>query len=117
MLELRTLKDVKRELVMWGKFWSQQEYGTGVKAGVLGRSPGERVARPTGGRKPFELPVPEHIAAIDARIEKLSPNCKRAIRAYYCCRSDGVVKTWALVGFRTEAEFEFWLRKGVGELV
>lgn len=117
MPELRTLKDVKRELAMWGKFWMQREYGTGIKMGMLGRSPGERIGRPTGGRRPFELSVPAHIAVIDERVEKLSPNCKRAIRAYYCCRADGVVKGWALVGFKTEAEFEFWLRRALSILL
>lgn len=117
MPELRTLKDVKRELTMWGKFWMQREYGTGIKMGMLGLSPGDRIGRPTGGRRPFELSVPTHIALIDERVEKLSPNCKRAIRAYYYCCPTGAGKTWALVGFKSEDEHQFWLRKAYSDLL
>lgn len=117
MSELRTLREVKRELTVWAKFWITHELGTGVKAGVLGRSPGERVGRPTGGRRPFDLPVPEHIAATDERVEKLSPNCKRAIRAYYYCSPTGAGKTWALVGFKSEDEHQFWFRKALSDLL
>jgi hypothetical protein len=45
-------------------------------------------------------------------IERLAPQCIRAIRAHYVCKGQ-----WALMGFDSKKSYVYWLRRAEIEIV
>lgn len=109
MLNKKSIKLVRKELRAWGKYWHYQEQGQGF----AGRSACDKLGEVLTGNAVFvEHSAPSHILAYDADIERLTPNCRRALRACYICN-----RNWALIGFDSQRSYEFWLRKAEGALL
>lgn len=98
------MKALRLELDTWGKYWARQEQGKGYAT----RSPCDKIGDVVvfGAQVVRELEVPRQVARYDVMIGRLSPNCKRAIRAHYVCKGQ-----WGLLGFDSKKSYIYWLRR------
>ncbi|ABE56535.1 hypothetical protein Sden_3259 [Shewanella denitrificans OS217] len=99
------MKALRAGLVTWGNYWAFQELGQGFGSRSVCDKLGE--VQVYGASVVHELNVPKHVAQFDKMIERLSPNCKRAIRTCYVCKGQ-----WILMGFDSKQSYVYWLRKG-----
>lgn len=97
-------------LTTWGRYWAFQELGRNYGNRSACDKLGDPVSR--GGAVVHELNVPKHVAQYDQLIDRLSINCKRAIRAHYVCKGQ-----WALMGFDSKKSYIYWLRRAEMQLV
>ncbi|WP_434086610.1 hypothetical protein [Shewanella acanthi] len=98
------MKALRLALHAWGRYWAHQEMGKGHANRSACDKFGEPIAYGSG--VVHELTVPKHVAVIDKLVEKLTPNCRRAIRAHYVCKGN-----WALLGFDSKKSYIYWLRR------
>ena len=100
---LMNMKKLRKELKVWGRYWAQQEQGQGYAS----RSACDRLKEPftpsSNGGSRDHMP-PEHINFYDVKVYKLTPDCRRALRAQYICN-----KQWQVLGFDSKKTFLFWL--------
>lgn len=103
--ELVDVKAMRLELRTWGNWWCRHEYGRGF----AGRSACDKLKDPMvigcSCRPEVEINPPSNIERTGRRVEQLTPNARRAIRAEYLCRGN-----WALCEFESKSSFIFWLR-------
>jgi hypothetical protein len=59
-----------------------------------------------------EITPPREVRLFDQMIERLAPQCIRAIRAHYICKGQ-----WALMGFDSKKSYVYWLRRAEIEIV
>ncbi|WP_112353000.1 hypothetical protein [Shewanella benthica] len=102
---LMNIKNLRKELKVWGRYWSRQELGQGYAS----RSACDRLKEPftpsrCGGSR-NHLP-PDHINSYDMKVYTLAIDCRRALRAQYICNGQ-----WQLIGFDSKKTFLFWLRR------
>lgn len=102
--QLLNMKALRAGLSTWGRYWAFQELGKGYGT----RSACDKFGDPLthGSSVVHELNVPKHVVQFDRMIERLSPNCKRAIRTCYVCKGQ-----WALMGFDSKKSYVYWLRR------
>ncbi len=110
-MEQQTIKELRKNLNTWGKFWRTKESIQGYAT----RSIYERTRG--GGRSSSEsIVVPSHIELLTTFIDKLQPKCIRAIRARYIHESP-LGESALLMGFDSKRSAEFWLVKAEKELL
>ncbi|WP_299005053.1 hypothetical protein [uncultured Shewanella sp.] len=106
-----SMKTLRRELSIWGRYWRTQEYGRGFAR----RSACDRLGEThlsLNGANVHEMATPKHVAIYDGLIDRLSLECRRALRAQYICKKD-----WALLGFESRKSYIYWLRRAEGALL
>ncbi|MCH4294208.1 hypothetical protein MJ923_07805 [Shewanella sp. 3B26] len=103
--QVMDVKVVRLELRTWGNWWMRHEYGRGF----AGRSACDKLKEPVTFGNTFrpvpEINPPSHIERTGRRVEQLTPDARRAIRAEYLCRGN-----WALCEFESKSSFIFWIR-------
>ncbi|MCL1124217.1 hypothetical protein [Shewanella surugensis] len=104
-----SIKTLRSELTIWGRYWRGQEYGGGYGSRSACDKLGEIRIESSAS---VEQKVPDHVYQYDQQIEHLSQDCRRALRVRYICK-----KNWALVGFDSEKSYMYWLRRAEGELL
>ena len=102
---LMNIKTLRKELKVWGRYWSRQELGQGYAS----RSACDRLKEPfapssQGGSR--DHISPEHINRYDIKVCCLAHDCRRALRAQYICHGQ-----WQLLGFDSNKTFLFWLTR------
>ncbi|MGE4259994.1 hypothetical protein [Shewanella sp.] len=103
--QLMNMKQLRLELRQWANWWLRHEYGQGYAS----RSACDKIKEPLiHDVSVIELDIqpPRYVVRYDLKVEKLSMDCRRAIRAHYFCRGN-----WALAGFDSRKTFLFWLRR------
>ncbi|WP_298770381.1 hypothetical protein [uncultured Shewanella sp.] len=108
VLATMSMKTLRHELSIWGRYWRAQEYGRGFAR----RSACDRLGETHSGSNVHEMATPKHIAIYDGLIDALSLECRRALRAQYICKKD-----WALLGFESKKSHVYWLRRAEGALL
>lgn len=127
-MQLRNIQQVRAELAVWGRFWFGQEQLQGYASRSACDKLNEVRTNSDSHLYENEINCPPLVLQYDRLIEKLTPECKRALRAYYVCSRKGTGKTakakgdvqrnnWALMGFADKKEYEFWLRRAEMELL
>jgi hypothetical protein len=114
---MRTIKDVQSELKQWGNFWARQEAGQGFSSKSNVQAIKETCEVGCASSSTLHLyssadsiHVPDYIEVIDNSLEKLSRNCRAAIRQCYVNKS---IK----LSSEDKKAFLFWLRKAERELL
>jgi hypothetical protein len=115
---MRTIKDVKYELKLWGNFWARQEEGQGYANKSNVQAIKEACEVGCAGSSTLHLfshrsdsiNVPDYIESIDRRMEKLTSKCKTAIRQRYINRGK-------ILYFADARSFLFWIDKAERELL
>lgn len=107
--DVMNIKTLRRELKVWGRYWRGQEYGGGYGSRSACVKIGETRIESSANT---EQQVPDHVYQYDKQVERLSHECRRALRVRYICK-----KNWALVGFDSEKSYQYWLRRAEGELL
>jgi hypothetical protein len=104
-----TVKQLRKELAAWGRYWASKEYGQGHAS----RSACDKLGEVRCFGAVFsESSSPAHIAEYDRRIARLSHECRRALRVHYICE-----RNWALVEFDSEKSYIYWLKRAERELL
>lgn len=104
-----TIKQLRKELTQWGRYWSNKEYGQGHAS----RSACDKLGEVRCfGSVISEAAVPAHIANYDRKITRLSHDCRRALRVHYICK-----RNWALVEFDSEKSYLYWLKRAERQLL
>ena len=109
--QLMNMKELRLELRAWANWWLRHEYGDGH----ANRSACDKLQDPivnSSNGAERDIQPPPHIRIITRRVDSLSGDCKRAIRAEYMCRG-----RWALMEFDSRRSFIFWLRRAELALV
>lgn len=65
-----------------------------------------------GGSAVVEITPPLEVRQFDQMIERLSPQCIRAIRAHYICKGQ-----WALMEFDSKKFYVYWFRRAEISLI
>ncbi|NQY65346.1 MAG: hypothetical protein HRT38_16840 [Alteromonadaceae bacterium] len=115
---MRTIKDVRFELNLWGKFWARQEEGQGYssKSNVQAIKEACQVGCASSSdlhlfsHRADSIYVPAHITVIDESLERLSPKCITALRQRY-------VNKGQILYFSNKEIFLFWVKKAERELL
>jgi len=115
---MRTIKDVRFELKQWGNFWAHQEVGQGYASKSNIQAIKETLDVGCASTSDLHLfshrsesiYVPPHIARIDSDLERLSHECRTAIRQRYVNRGQ-------ILYFADKETFLFWIRKAERELL
>ncbi|MCH1926885.1 hypothetical protein L9G74_18985 [Shewanella sp. C32] len=103
--QLMNMKQLRLELRTWANWWLKHEYGKGY----ANRSACDKLKEPliqVVSVSERDIQPPTHVLRYDLKVERLSTDCRRAIRAQYFCRGN-----WALAGFDSRKTFLFWLRR------
>ncbi|WP_376708410.1 hypothetical protein [Shewanella surugensis] len=106
-----SIKTLRHELSVWGRYWRGQEYGRGFST----RSTCDRLGETHstfGHHNVYEIATPKQVSVYDVLIDSLSIECRRALRAQYICQKD-----WALLGFNSKKSHTYWLRRAEGGLL
>ena len=111
-MEQQTIKEVRKNLKAWGKFWRKKESIQGFAT----RSIFESIGGGGGRASSDSIVVPSHIELLTTFIDKLQPKCIRAIRARYIHESP-LEESALLMGFDSKRSAEFWLVKAERELL
>lgn len=115
---MRTIKDVQHELKEWGAFWARQESGQGYasKSNVQVLADTLKVGCAIQGtaylisHRADSISVPRHITRIDKDLEKLSRQCKIALRQRYISRGK-------ILYFDSKEIYLFWVEKAERSLL
>ncbi|QQX78533.1 hypothetical protein JK628_13175 [Shewanella sp. KX20019] len=107
---MMNIKQLRSELKAWGRYWARQEQGQGYASRSACDRLGEPIRQTCSGGNSDHMP-PDYITELDSHIGRLSPNCKRAIRAHYVCKGQ-----WKLMGFDSQKSYIYWLRRAELEL-
>ncbi len=101
---LRTVKNLRKELRIWGNYYVKYEMGSGYPSRSACDRLQEAVIRSVGSVEP-ELSAPPAIYATDLMVKKLSFNCRKAVRVQYLCSGN-----WAQF-YDSKKTFTFWLKR------
>ena len=104
------MKALRHGLTRWGNYWAHQEYGQGFASRSQCDKLGEVIVY--GSSAVVEITPPREVRQFDVMIERLTPQCIRAIRAHYVCKGQ-----WALMGFDSKKSYVYWLRRAEIEIV
>jgi hypothetical protein len=99
------MKMLRYGLTRWGNYWAYQERGEGFASRSQCDKLGEVIVY--GSSAVVEITPPREVRQFDLMIERLTPQCIRAIRAHYVCKGQ-----WALMGFDSKKSYMYWLRLG-----
>ena len=102
----KTVKQVRKELRAWGNYWRWQEMGQGYAKRSACDKLGEVLTNSDAHLYGNEFDAPEHVLMVNAQVQRLSHDCRRALRAKYVCFG-----MWALCGFKAKTTFDYWLKK------
>jgi hypothetical protein len=97
------MKALRHGLTRWGHYWAHQEFGQGFASRSQCDKLGEVIVY--GSSAVVEITPPREVRQFDLMIERLTPQCIRAIRAHYICKGQ-----WALMGFDSKKSYVYWLR-------
>jgi hypothetical protein len=98
------MKALRHGLTRWGKYWAYQERGQGFASRSQCDKLGEVIVY--GSSAVVEITPPREVMQFDQMIERLTPQCIRAIRTHYICKGQ-----WALMGFDSKKSYLYWLRR------
>ncbi|PKI08311.1 hypothetical protein CXF78_01655 [Shewanella sp. 11B5] len=104
------MKTLRHGLTRRGNYWAHQEYGQGFASRSQCDKLGEVIVY--GSSAVVEITPPLEVRQFDQMIERLSPQCIRAIRVHYICKGQ-----WALMEFDSKKSYVYWLRRAEIELV
>jgi hypothetical protein len=104
------MKGLRHGLTRWGNYWVHQEYGQGFACRSQCDKLGEVIVY--GSSAVVEITPPLEVRQFDQMIERLTPQCIRAIRSHYVCKEQ-----WALMGFDSKKSYVYWLRKAEISLI
>lgn len=104
------MKALRYGLKRWGNYWAHQERGQGFASRSQCDKLGEVIVYGSTGVS--EVTPPREVRQFDQMIERLTPQCIRAIRAHYICKGQ-----WALMGFDSQKSYVYWLRRAEIEIV
>ena len=104
------MKALRFGLKRWGNYWAHQEQGQGFASRSQCDKLGEVIVYGSAGIG--EVTPPREVRQFDQMIERLTPQCIRAIRAHYICKGQ-----WALMGFDSQKSYVYWLRRAEIEIV
>lgn len=104
------MKALRHGLKRWGNYWAYQERGKGFANRSQCDKLGEVIVY--GSSAVIEVTPPREVRQFDVMIERLAPQCIRAIRAHYISQGQ-----WALVGFESKKTYLYWLRRAEIEIV
>ena len=104
------MKALRHGLTRWGNYWAHQEYGQGFASRSQCDKLGEVIVY--GGSAVVEITPPLEVRQFDQMIERLSPQCIRAIRAHYICKGQ-----WALTEFDSKKFYVYWFRRAEISLI
>ncbi|GGZ31693.1 hypothetical protein C8J23_101177 [Shewanella chilikensis] len=108
---LMNMKQLRLELRAWANWWLRHEYGKGyAHCSTCAKLKELRIHMVSVIE--MHIKPPPNVIRYDRKVEKLSTDCRRAIRAQYFCRGN-----WALVGFDNCKTFLFWLRRAELQLI
>ncbi|RLV60989.1 hypothetical protein D5018_03870 [Parashewanella curva] len=101
--EFRTIKKLRSELRLWGNYSLKREFGQGFPS----RSACDRLKEPImhNGGNTFEHEMPREVQAVDRLVNRLSVDCRKAIRVQYQCGGH-----WQGL-FKEKKSFLFWLKR------
>ena len=103
-IALRTIKNLRKELRVWGNFYVKYEMGNSYPS----RSACDRLSEPVirgGNSVAPEIDTPSHILVTDRLVNRLSNNCRKAIRVQYLCSGEFAAF------FDSKKSFLFWLKR------
>ncbi|GGP37470.1 hypothetical protein GCM10009347_01800 [Shewanella algicola] len=101
---LLKMKELRDGLSRWGRYWAYQERGKGFANRSQCDKLGEVIVYGSAGVS--DVTPPREVRQFDQLIERLAPQCIRAIRAHYICKGQ-----WALMGFDSKQSYVYWLRR------
>lgn len=104
------MQALRHGLKRWGNYWAHQERGQGFASRSQCDKLGEVIVYGSAGIG--EVTPQREVRQFDVMIERLAPQCIRAIRAHYICKGQ-----WALVGFDSKKSYVYWLRRAEIEIV
>lgn len=115
---MRTIKDVRSDLKVWGDFWARQEEGQGYasKSNVQALKETLMIGCAIQGTSHLvshladSIHVPTFVASIDREISGLRKECKVALRQKYICRGQ-------ILFFDSSKTYLFWLRRAEAHLL
>lgn len=99
------MKALRHGLTRWGNYWAHQEYCQGFASRSQCDKLGEVIVY--GSSAVVEITPPREVRHFDKMIERLTPQCIRAIRAHYVCKG----------GFDSKKSYVYWLRRAEVGLV
>jgi hypothetical protein len=104
------MKGLRHGLTRWGNYWAHQK----LWPRVLMPKPVRQVRRGDCLRSfgSSRDNAPLEVRQFDQMIERLTPQCIRAIRAQYVCKGQ-----WVLVGFDSKKSYVYLLRRAEIEIV
>jgi hypothetical protein len=98
------MKALRHGLTRWGNYWAHQEFGQEFASRSQCDKLGEVIVY--GSSAVVEITPPREVRQFDVMIERLTPQCIRAIRAHYISKGQ-----WALMGFDSKKSYVYWLRR------
>jgi hypothetical protein len=108
-----TIKELRKNLKMWGRFWRSKE----TIQGFATTSINERSDQTFSNRNHSEnIFVPHMIEALTHKMSQLRPECIRALRARYIHEAP-LKEAAILLGFESKRSAEFWLVKAEREML
>lgn len=115
---MRTIKDVRSDLKVWGDFWARQDEGQGYasKSNVQALKETLMIGCAIQGTSHLvshladSIHVPNFVAELDKEIYCLSKECKVSLRQKYICRGQ-------ILFFHCAKTYLFWLRRAENSLL